>query len=286
MIFLFVLGLTILLLIAIALQMYHNAKIDRLAEPIYEHIVQKARTRANEIVGTAMDQARQLRIEGELKGIKSVAQNKVTAKKLLAEYEQTLDELASQTKQYVTSRAAETAASYVSLSDSLEKEMQMEVSTLRETFKAGNEALEKSLRELKTMSQAAKESQQQIAEQVRAQADQHLQQVIKDIAAREEGVVAEFETRLAKLHEEIASEVTARIGAALADTEAEIRTYKQKRLEIIDHDLVGVVEHVTANVLGKKLSVDEHIDLAKRAVRDAGKEGVFSGGAAVQQDVT
>lgn len=73
------------------------------------------------------------------------------------------------------------------------------------------------------------------------------------------------------LHQRFRSQV----DLELAKAKSEIESYKQRRLSILDENIVEIIEKTVQIALGKKLTLTEHSDLIYKALEQAKKEHAF-----------
>lgn len=65
------------------------------------------------------------------------------------------------------------------------------------------------------------------------------------------------------------------VDLELAKAKSEIEGYKQRRLSILDENIVEILEKTVQIALGKKLTLTEHSDLIYKALEQAKKEHAF-----------
>jgi DNA anti-recombination protein RmuC len=90
--------LLLLVVVLLILLVINNRKIHDVTYPVYDYIVKGAHKKANEITYDAMKDAREMRAEAELEGIKIVAKEKLDSKRIEGEYEAKLDQLTTDTE--------------------------------------------------------------------------------------------------------------------------------------------------------------------------------------------
>jgi hypothetical protein len=65
------------------------------------------------------------------------------------------------------------------------------------------------------------------------------------------------------------------IGAVVKTAQTDIETYKKNQMEGIDETVAGIVEKVAPDVIGKSISMEDHIELVWKSLERAKKEGLF-----------
>lgn len=81
-----------------------------------------------------------------------------------------------------------------------------------------------------------------------------------------------FETKLSDFLIQTEQKTTQTIELELRSTRELIETYKEQQLSLIDENIIAVMERTLSIVLGKKLSLKEHVELVYEALEKAKAE--------------
>src|SRR3989344_500911 len=80
------------------------------------------------------------------------------------------------------------------------------------------------------------------------------------------------QSALANFIVEINSKIKKQIDDELSNVKAEIEKYKQRRIDVINQNIVDILEKTLEETLGKKLSLDEHSEIILQALEQAKTE--------------
>lgn len=97
----------------------------------------------------------------------------------------------------------------------------------------------------------------------------HIQTSQKKVEDQAIGMINRSETLLSKTVQNLESQVKVQLDQELAQAKAEIESYKNKRLQILDQNIVEILEKTLAVTIGKKLSLADQSDLIYKALEEA-----------------
>ena len=241
-----VFGGFLILLMSVLVALYLVARLSMrfrdIAYPAYEFARKEAEQKSAQVLRDAHEQARNIRASAEMQAGKIVVERKREIEAMNEAHIKELQALASEGKELLAKHkeviqqfAQDGASRFKQHSTNALTELQHETEMLKQLFAKERGVLEQALQETTKTAQ----------EERLAVAREH---------------AALFEKELTN---------------ELAETKKEVALYREKRLALIDREIVGLVEEVTHAVLNKSLSLDEHTDVIVEALKVAKQEGVF-----------
>ena len=84
------------------------------------------------------------------------------------------------------------------------------------------------------------------------------------------------ETSLSDFLDSQKQRVSRTVDEELKKTEELILTYRNGRIAVVNEQLLELVSKVTEEVLGKKLSLDDHAEFVEQALENARADGFFN----------
>jgi len=267
--------LALLLFILILVSVYSNTQIRRISYPAYDYITKKARKEAEDILKHAMDDARQLRVDAEIEGIKHVARENLEIKSLEAQYKKTLEETVKETevvlnsyKQSIKKNLEEIAFQTESQIKTYLPSIKNEAIHSQERTKEVLGLLEKELHKTETVYAQFVES---LREETQKQFKESKEVMRKGIAE----LPSELNKSLRALEKTGERVIKEKIDKEFEDARGVIGKYRDNYMLFLDKYIVSLVEDTTELALEKKLSMEEHAHLVHVALEEAKKEGVF-----------
>ncbi|MCL4338532.1 hypothetical protein M1271_02490 [Patescibacteria group bacterium] len=94
----------------------------------------------------------------------------------------------------------------------------------------------------------------------------------KMLEARALAFIDHSERLMEQFTESMQNQVREKVEKELQQAKAEIETYKQRRMQILDENIIEILEKTLHVALGKKLSLADQSDLIYQALEDAKKE--------------
>lgn len=98
---------------------------------------------------------------------------------------------------------------------------------------------------------------------------QEVQKVSGAIEQTAEKQITEFQNTLAKETVDIEKHVKEEAEKKLADTDAQIQSYRESQFEAIRQEMYPLLQKIMTDALGKSLSLEDHEQLIKQALEDA-----------------
>lgn len=246
-------GLAVLTLGLMVLQIWSSFQIRRMSKTAYQNDVQEAQIQATEIVTEAKQEAYDVLTQANEAGAKAMAEASRIAQATNETYQEELQAIID---------------GYHELLD--------------ETIKRGD----KSFAGLTT---AAADSFNRRQEQLNDQFDgvlKSLGSVAETLTARTaksmgdlDGGINEATKILAKMMEQgeamVKQHMEEHLNKMLDRAEADVEEYRKARITLLDSHIERLVEDIAVRVLHKKLTLEEHGDLALQALVDAKEHNVL-----------
>lgn len=124
-----------LLFLLMFFQVKNNRKLNSLAYPAYEYILNKAQAKANNIIRNAVNDSRKMRVNAELAGIKAIAKKKLKGQEIEEEYQKILEELTKNAKELANSQSSELEQKYNQLVEDFKVNLKQESDFAEEKIK-------------------------------------------------------------------------------------------------------------------------------------------------------
>lgn len=208
---------------------------------------------ANGIIGNAQDQAKQIIASAREQREEIVSEYADQINKLQASYQVQLE---SHTKTLVTQidqLQQSQADRMTNASTELFESIIAEHTKIRERFNKLLTMLEKTQQEMQQESKTAVDS-----------VKERLQQTAQVLSDQLES----YDTTITKT-------ISEHINHTYEKIDEEMHVYREARQSILDRHIQQIIEDVANRVLRKQLTITEHAELARTALREAQKENVF-----------
>ena len=249
-----VLGIAIITIVMVWLQLRGQKQFDRLSQPAYEYMQQQAAKQADDMVAAAKETAFAIEAEAnkERETLLHDFQSELTAMK--GTYKETLEAavqeqragLQSIQKAHADELATQTTAAIKTVTDTVTP-LQTDVASLH-----------KHLTEVQTaITTTAKEAEETFASKVQ-----------EAVTAVQSALTDEQATVVAAIQEQTTT--------ATAGIEEAMQVYQKEREHIVDMHITQLVEAVAKQVLHSELTVHEHGELAKAALKQAKEAGTLT----------
>ncbi len=219
-----------------------NVRLRYITYPVYDQIVKKAQSKANDIINDAQTHAQSIRISAQETAEKIISDRKDENEKFREEYTKHFEEIVAHGKDVLTNQSAE-----------LTKLSQKMVDEFKEQSIAANVLVHK---KSELISNTLSEESEQIKQSF-----------------------AEMNIRTAKeqciLIEEIKKNVSEEIAKEISIARDAITAYKKERFNLLDREIVELVKETARIALNKTLSLREHRDQILIALKEAKQNGIF-----------
>lgn len=238
--------LLVVLIVLLIVVIKSTSKVSNLTYPIYEYVIKKAESKAQDITYDAMKKSREILVNAELEGTKVIAKEKLESSKIEKTYEEKLRELTDQTKK---------------LLDTYANEAQVNAKNTREL--------------LNTYAHDAKESLSELTHSLEESVSSGInenQRAIKEEAIK---VSKQMTSTFGELEKRFREQIDQNLNKEFASAKEMVKTYRKQQLDLIDTYIVTLIERTAAITLQKKMSLEDHSELALRALEEAKSEGVF-----------
>jgi F0F1-type ATP synthase membrane subunit b/b' len=246
-------GLVIATVIMMVLQIRNSVQINKLTFPAYEYVVKQAEHKANEILNQAQKEARGILAEAEKSGQKAFATYNQTAVKTQETYSGMLEKLSHELTDHLAETAKKGGEKLVSVTAHASETISAREKALAASFDASLEEMHTFSTKLQSRTEHALSS---------------LEKEMGEIAKKLTEGLHEHEVSYKK-------EIATHLERALEVAEHDIDSYKKARIAVLDMHIEKLVEEVTAKVLHKKLSVEEHGALARAALVEAKEQSLL-----------
>lgn len=240
-------GLLIGMIVLLVLERKNTQTMNKLTYPAYEYVIKKAEHDAEAILNEARGKARSIIAEAEKEGQKTIEVYKNDAATMQDAFAQSIDdlrhhlsnELAASHEAGMKVLAGATAA----LKDSLtgeEEKVRSAYSSLLDGARSLAHTMEEESHNALTLME------QEITKTTGA---------ITDTLQKEDDAYERY--------------IDEHLEAVVKAAEEEIRTYRDKRIALLDSHIERLVEDVVKEVLHLQLTPSQHADLARDALMDA-----------------
>lgn len=240
-------AIVLLMIMLLVLQWRSSRAINQLTFPAYEYVIKQAEHKASEIIATAQAEARKVAAEAEQAGQRTLGHYTTVGEAMQAQYEQQFATLQNELTKEITGLAeAHKAQLHTFITEGLQtlQSNQTELSTEYETL----------LGHFKEMT---------------ATLQRKTETAVTDLQVQLTQVKMAMAEKLTQESELLQSEVTEHLSAMLSKAEDEISAYRRARLALLDTHIERLVEDVVKQILHRRLSIDEHAELARQALEEA-----------------
>jgi vacuolar-type H+-ATPase subunit H len=240
-------GLVIATVIMLVLQVRNSLLINKLTFPAYEYVVKQAEHKSQEILLGAQKEARGIIAAAEISGQNVFKEYSELSKKANESYLGNLETLVKglEEKLSATAQKGDTHIEKVT-SDAVTTFLQQQQS-VHDKFAHSFLSLEETVTTIQTQTNNS----------------------LVSMRKRVDDVSVTFADAIAKQDASIMERIDAHMVQALEKTEEQVVAYEKGRITLIDTHIERLVEDITAQVLHKTLSLDEHGALARQALTDA-----------------
>ena len=246
-------GFAVLTVGLVVLQIWSSLQIRRMSKTTYQDDVREAQSQAADIVTQAQIEAQEVLTEANEAGAQAMADASRVAKKtnesyqaelrgIIDRYHQLLDETIKRGDQSFTTLTKAAADSFNRRQDELNEEFDDVLGSLSTVGKTLTTKTTQSMTDLETGIDKATSTLAAMMEQGEEMVKQHMEEHLNKLLDR---------------------------------AEADVEEYRKARLTLLDNHIERLVEDITVRVLHKKLTLDEHGELALQALKDAKENNVL-----------
>ncbi len=245
-------GLTIAMAALLLLQMRSSSQMHKLTYPAYEFVVRKAEHDADVIIEEAQKKARSIIAEAEKTGQVTMQSYEKSAKEAQDHFVERFGNITDNLASHLEVASQKGVAEVESFAQDALLALQAEQAAVTGGFKDALLSVTTFSNDLHTKTDAA------LA---------HMHQGVEDASA----------ALALKLQEESdagSAHIAAFLEKTLATAEAQILAY-QSRIALLDTHIERLVEDVARNVLHKELTLHDHAELARNALKEAKEHNVL-----------
>lgn len=246
-------GLSVLVVGLIALQIWSSLQIRRMSKTSYQDDVRQAQTNAASIVASARAEAQEVLNEANEVGMKAMAEAGQKAQKTNESYQAELHKIIERYNQELRKTIEQGQEAFAALTDATADGYNRRQEALNVQFDDVLEALGTVANTLNTKSTAA----------------------MSELESSIEGVAATLEQTLTKEDAAVRTRLEEHFSKILDKAEGDVDEYRKARLTLLDSHIERLVEDIAVQVLHKKLTLDEHGELAEQALADAKSHNVL-----------
>lgn len=230
------------LVLLIAAVIWLGTRLRYLTTPIYDHIIQEAQAKANQIIANAEEQSRTIHAAAQAASEKLLADRKESDEKFYAEFVNHFKAIVEHAQSVLNDQArimTETAAS------------------LTDDFKKYGTAITAELNE----------GSGRIRSVVTEEAERMHQAFVT--------LTAQASTEQQAMSNQIQHQVAELFKNETQGVRNEIAVYRKERMAALTENMVMLVEDTARLVLNKTLSLQEHRELILDALEEAKRDGLF-----------
>lgn len=246
-------GLFVLVLGLLGLQLWSSLQIRRMSKTAYQDDVRKAQRQAVEIVSDAQQEAEAVLSEANEASTKAMVKASQAAEATNRSYQAELQNILDRYNDQLGKTLKRGDESFAALTTAAADSFNRRQEVLNTQFDDVLEQLNTVAGTLNTQTTGTmKKLEESIDETM-----QNLQTMLK------QGEVV------------VQQHVAEHLEGILDRAEADVDAYRNARLKLLDRHIERLIEDVAIRVLHKKLTLDEHADLAIKALQDARDHNVL-----------
>ncbi len=246
-------GLAVLTLGLIALQIWSSLQIRRMSKTAYQEDVHEAQAQAADIVTEAQQEAYEVLTQANEAGAKAMADASRVARETNETYQEELQTILDSYHQLLDQTIKRGDKSFAALTTAAADSFNRRQEQLNDQFDGV----------LKSLSTVAGTLTTKTAKSM------------NDL----DGGINEATSTLAKMMEQgeamVKQHMEEHLNKMLDRAEADVEEYKKARVTLLDSHIERLVEDIAVRVLHKKLTLDEHGELALQALMDAKEHNVL-----------
>ena len=246
-------GLMVLVVGLIIIQVWSSLQIRRMSKTSYQDNVDVARNQAANIVAEAQVEAQGVLAEANETGARAMAEAGKEARKTNESYQAELRKLVDLYHQELDATIKRGDKSFAVLTSSAADSFNRRQDELNNQFDDVLEALSTVAGTLNSQTVGAMKA-------LESSIDESTKTLEKMLQEGELVVKQRVEEHLEKL---------------LDRAESDVDEYKKARVTLLDSHIERLIEDITVRVLHKKLTLEEHGDLAQQALKDAKEHNVL-----------
>jgi F0F1-type ATP synthase membrane subunit b/b' len=267
--------LVALLFILIGVGLRNSLQIERITYPAYEYITKKARADAEKIIAKAMDDAQKLKVEAEIEGIKRLAKENLEIESIEEKYKETLQKTAEESEALFRKYRDQIKTNLDTLKERSEEQIKKYLPIIEEESKESHRQIETALTSLKQKISGTEDKYEQFIDSLQDVLRRQFEKNTAIIKEETEKLPGTFGKRLEDAAEEGRRILNDKIHKEFENARRDIEKYRVQYTEFLDEHIASLVEDTTTLVLQKKLTTEEHTELAIKALGEAKKAGIF-----------
>lgn len=275
-------GLFVLTLFLIYLQFKSVNRINRMTYPAYEDVIKKAQNKAYQIIHDASEEARKLRVEAELKGIKSVSKGNLEVEKIREKYEESLAELVAQNEAMLETYSEEVKNWYESEINEMEKiaeknreKLEGYTAELDSMYEEFSEYVAESIDKNSASMEEKFDDIESRAEKTFSSLERVSSGLNEDFIEKVNNFSNKLESVFHEIEEEGVKEIKQKMNKKFEGSLKNIDSYEDAWKNILDKNAFDIAERITKIAVGKGFSKGEQSELVKQALEEAKEEGFF-----------
>lgn len=246
-------GLVVLIIGLIVLQIWSSLQIRRMSKTAYQDDVEVARSQAKNIIAEAQMEAQGVLSEANEAGAQAMVEASRAARKTNESYQAELQNIIDRYNQELDATIKRGDKSFADLA------------------KAAADSFNRRQEELNGQFDDVLESLSTVASTLNSQTIGTMSELEKSI----EQATKTLEVMLKQGEVVVKQRVEEHLNKLLDRAEADVEEYRKARLTLLDSHIERLIEDIAVRVLHKKLSLDEHGELAQQALSDAKEHNVL-----------
>lgn len=240
-------GLLIGMIVLLVLERRNTQTMNKLTYPAYEYVIKKAEHDAEAILNEARGKARSIIVDAEKTGQKTIEVYKKDAATMQDAFAQSIDDLRHH------------------LSKELTASHEAGIKTLEGAMAALTDSLTDEEEKVRSAYSSLLEGAHTLARTMEEESHKSLTVMEQEIT-KTAGAITD---KLKKEDEAYERYIDEHLQAAVKAAEEEIKTYRDKRIALLDLHIERLVEDVAKEVLHVQLTPTQHGDLARDALIEA-----------------
>jgi len=236
----------------------------------------QAQKESREIIWKAMEDAKRIRVDAELRGIKGAAKEKLEIQKIEQEYKETLNSLAQKTTKTLKEYRGAIEKEIGEITALAGSEIQKQVPLLHTEMEGAKNRIHDSLRSLEDTLKGTEKEYATFAASLEGVAREQFEKDRNILQGELKKITGELEEAVVDLKKDGKKIIESQMREEFDSARKVIQEYRDNYTAFLDNSMALLIEDATALVLQKKLSLGEHADLVLTALEEAKQKGIFS----------
>lgn len=246
-------GLMVLVVGLIGLQIWSSLQIRRMSKTAYQEDVIEAQDEAAEIISEARAEAESVLAAANTEGARAMADAGKKAQATNEQYQAELRKLIDRYHQELDATIKHGEESFASLSRAAADSFNRRQDALNTQFDDVLEDLSK----------------------VAGTLNNQTSTTMTALETAIDATMKKLELMLHQGEEVVRQRVEKHLDSLLDRAEADVEEYKRARVTLLDSHIERLIEDIAVRVLHKKLDLEEHAELAQKALEDAKQHNVL-----------